>query len=42
MLWVQLQVILYLHDFHEYHGRINLSWPWFMQPLRELATEVDR
>ena len=28
LLWVQLQTILYAHDFHEYHGHIDLCWPW--------------
>jgi len=33
LLWIQLQTILYAHDFHEYHGRINFTWPWTMQPM---------
>lgn len=31
VLRIQLQTILYAHDFREYHGYIPLTWPWIAQ-----------
>lgn len=33
LLFVQVQAILYAHDFREFHGRINCIWPWTRQPV---------
>lgn len=33
MLWMQLQTIYFSHDFHVYHGRIPVTWPWLAQPF---------
>ncbi|KAK4569859.1 hypothetical protein LTR86_002828 [Recurvomyces mirabilis] len=29
---VQVQTMKYEYDFHEYHGRIPLTWLWTQQP----------
>lgn len=33
LLFIQVQAILYAHDFRESHGRINCIWPWTRQPV---------
>lgn len=32
VLQLQLQVILFSHDFNVYHGYIPVTWPWIHQP----------
>lgn len=39
MLWMQLEIIWFAHDFHVYHGYIHLTWPWMMQPFGGTAPD---
>ncbi|KAH0535920.1 hypothetical protein FGG08_007179 [Glutinoglossum americanum] len=33
MLWVQLRMIFFAHDYWVYHGQLNVKWWWKSQPF---------